>query len=232
MNMNNMLVTMLFATGVCMQASGADPSADTQLAQPTQPTLLAPTSRAVDAGTNAAAVPPEPTASAASTNVVSPSSTATNGSTAVNTTPEWLQRDQAITPEDQGMLTQMRQAVFPPGQPMASWMGSVHFILKDGAVRLVGTVPSTQERQRIEDTVRQVPGIVRIYDALAVDPAADVAAAGAAGQNNSAISSTTPGPVLSPTSHPATNQNATGPAPANPAATNSVYENPPTAAPR
>jgi hypothetical protein len=140
----------------------------------------------------------------------------------LNTTPQYLQKDQAITPEDQAMLTQMRQAVFPQGTSEA-WMNSVHFILKDGAVRLVGTVPTAQDRQRIEGVVRQIPGVTRVYDAMAVNPSAAVASSGAPATNSA--SGITPAPVPSPTGYPATNAN--GSATPNPAATNSIRETAP-----
>ena len=110
--------------------------------------------------------PVSPTSRPGGTNVVY----ATNSASMTNT-PEWLQRDQAITAQDQAVLQQMRQAVFQ-GQPTANWMQSIHFILKDGAVRFVGTVPSPAERQRIESIVAQIPGVVRVYDAVAVNASA------------------------------------------------------------
>ncbi len=102
--------------------------------------------------------------------------------------------DQALSPADQGMLVQIRASVYPAGVSIAtaapaansstavggsaqSSIGvntaiapgaGVSFILKDGLVRLVGTVPSIEERQRIEAAVARVPGVIRVYDALAV----------------------------------------------------------------
>jgi hypothetical protein len=110
--------------------------------------------------------PLSPTSQIGATNAVYPTNSA-----ATNTTPEWLQRDQAITEQDRAMLMQMRQAVFQ-GQSLSGWMHTIHFILKEGSVRLVGTVPSLAERQRIETIVTQIPGVVKVYDALAVNPLA------------------------------------------------------------
>jgi hypothetical protein len=90
-------------------------------------------------------------------------------------------------------------------------MSSIHFILMDGAVRIVGTVPSVAERQRIETIVTQIPGVVRVYDALAVN--ASVGAEGG-GANTTA---------LPPTSFGATN---TGVGVPTPPATNRIYEPP------
>jgi hypothetical protein len=88
----------------------------------------------------------------------------------------------------------MRQTVFPPGQPMAPWMKSIHFILKDGIVRIVGTVPSVEERQRIEAAVGLTPGVVRIYNALTVNASAG-AAAGAVNSSASGNANATVNPV-------------------------------------
>jgi hypothetical protein len=70
-----------------------------------------------------------------------------------------------LNPTDAGLLQQMRQSVFPPGQPGAD---SVHFILMNGAVRLTGTVPNSAEQKRIEAAVSRLPGVTKVYDALSV----------------------------------------------------------------
>jgi hypothetical protein len=168
--------------------------------------------------TNADGFPPgrplTATSQAGATNAVYPTNSA-----ATNNTPGWLQRDQAITEQDRAMLMQMRQAVFQ-GQPISGWMNSIHFILKDGVVRIVGTVPSVAERQRIETTVTQTPGVVRVYDALAVN-----ASAGAdAGAANASVNATaTPG--LPPTSFAPTNVGDR--VPPNSKLTNIIYETAP-----
>src|ERR1051326_105209 len=80
-----------------------------------------------------------------------------------------LIRDQALSEGDRRLLYQIRAAVFGPNQATAPLAGTpVHFILKDGSVRLVGTVTSDQEKQRIEGLVQQVPGVVRVFDALQI----------------------------------------------------------------
>ena len=128
-----------------------------------------------------------------------------------------FQQDQAITEADRELLTQIRQAVFAGQTPGQAGALPVHFILKDGVVRLVGTVPTIQERQRIESLVQRVPGVIRIYDAMTV-PAQQVSvnvvnglAPTAAGQNiapaqpallsatNSGLSAPGPGGALPPT---------------------------------
>jgi hypothetical protein len=86
-----------------------------------------------------------------------------------------LMRDQAISAGDRQLLAQIRMSVFGSSQTTATTGGttasggtSVHFILRDGAVRVVGFVPNAQEQNRIVTTVQKVPGVVRVFDALQV----------------------------------------------------------------
>jgi hypothetical protein len=74
-------------------------------------------------------------------------------------------RDQALNPTDAGLIQQMRQSVFPPGQQGAE---SVHFVLRNGAVRVTGNVPTPAEQKRIENAVSRIPGVTKVYDALTV----------------------------------------------------------------
>jgi len=85
-----------------------------------------------------------------------------------------LMQDQALSETDRRLLGQIRGSVFGPNQAAVPPAGApIRFILKDGAVRLVGTVSTAEERQRIENLVQQVPGVVRVFDALQVSqPAA------------------------------------------------------------
>jgi hypothetical protein len=78
-------------------------------------------------------------------------------------------RDQAITPTDRQLLTQLRASVLG-GNVSAQQAASapVHFIIANGVVRLVGEVPTMEQRQQVETTVQQVPGVVRIFNALNV----------------------------------------------------------------
>jgi BON domain len=86
---------------------------------------------------------------------------ATNGST--------FRRDQAISEGDRQLLVQIRTAVFGTAQVTATTGApDVHFILRDGAVRIVGVVPTPDEQRRIETAVQQVPGVVRVFNALQV----------------------------------------------------------------
>jgi len=105
-----------------------------------------------------------PTSQAGFTNRILP----TNAAGIMTNANSPLMWDQAISESDQRLLAQIRAAVFGSNQAGASPAGTVHFILMDGAVRLVGTVPTMEERQRIENVVQKVPGVVRVYDALQV----------------------------------------------------------------
>ena len=80
-----------------------------------------------------------------------------------------LMRDQALSDADRRLLAQIRTAVYGASQAPGPSSGTgVYFILRDGAVRLVGFVPNAEEQKRIENIVRQVPGVVRVYDALQI----------------------------------------------------------------
>ena len=111
-----------------------------------------------------------PTTATGQSQAVTPTQNANNTSS----------RDQAITATDKTMLVQMRAAAFPPGTAVAT-SSSVSFILKDGAVRLVGTVPSVAEQQRILAVAQQTPGITRVYISLTVSGTESVGASASAG---------------------------------------------------
>jgi osmotically-inducible protein OsmY len=85
-----------------------------------------------------------------------------------------LPADQAASESDRVILTQIRQ-VIPLSQPSAPWT-PVSFDVRQGAVGIVGIVPTTQESQRIETTVRQVPGVVRTSNTLIVDASVNTGA--------------------------------------------------------
>jgi hypothetical protein len=91
----------------------------------------------------------------------------TNRIVATNGSP--LMRDQALSEGDRKLLGQIYTAVFGSSQPPPQLGGtSVHFILRGGAVRIVGFVPNADEQKRIVNIVQQVPGVVRVYDALQI----------------------------------------------------------------
>lgn len=92
-------------------------------------------------------------------------------------------RDQAISDGDRRLLVQIRTVVFGSSQAPAPLGGTaVHFILRDGAVRIIGFVPTPEEQKRIETVVQQVPGVVRVYNALQVGTAAAPTPSPASGQ--------------------------------------------------
>jgi len=91
----------------------------------------------------------------------------TNRIMATNGSP--LMRDQALSEADRKLLSQIHTAVFGSSQPPAQLGGtSVHFILRDGAVRIVGFVPNADEQKRIVTIVQGLPGVGRVYDALQI----------------------------------------------------------------
>jgi BON domain len=211
--------------GADANASGTATTSDDKQQQPNNPQIAATNAAAAapaSPSTNAQGLPPggplSPTSRSGATNALYPTN-----SMSTNNTPDWLQRDQAITEQDRAMLAQMRQAVFQ-GQPISGWMHSIHFILKDGAVRIVGTVPSVAERQRIEAVVTQIPGVVKVYDALAVNASAGANAgpANASVNGNAAAGAATP---PAPTSFAPTNIG--GRVPPDSKFTNIIYETAP-----
>jgi hypothetical protein len=103
-------------------------------------------------------------------------------------------RDQALSEADRQLLGQIRTAVFGGPQATASSAGTeVHFILRDGAVRIVGFVSSPDDQKRIETAVQQVPGVVRVYNALQVGASAVPNQTSAPGQTPSPGQTPTPG---------------------------------------
>jgi len=102
-------------------------------------------------------------------------------------------RDQALSEGDRQLLGQIRTAVFG-AQATASPAGTdVHFILRDGAVRIVGVVSSPDDQKRIETAVQLVPGVVRVYNALQVGASAVPSQTSAPGQTPSPGQTPTPG---------------------------------------
>jgi osmotically-inducible protein OsmY len=87
-----------------------------------------------------------------------------------------LPQDQALNENDRVILTQIRQVV-PPTQPAGPWT-PVSFDVRQGAVAIAGIVPSVQESQRIETTVRQVPGVVQTSNMIVVDQSSSAGVSG------------------------------------------------------
>lgn len=86
-----------------------------------------------------------------------------------------LPQDQALNENDRVILAQIRQ-VIPLSPPPAAWT-PVSFDVRQGAVGIVGIVPTVQESHRIETTVRQVPGVVQTSNTLIVDASVSTGAA-------------------------------------------------------
>jgi len=89
------------------------------------------------------------------------------GVTGVENGLSMLPQDQALNENDRVILAQIRQFI-PLSQPPAPWT-PVSFDVRQGAVGIAGIVPTAQESQRIETTVRQVPGVVQTSNTLIVD---------------------------------------------------------------
>ncbi|HWD93391.1 MAG TPA: BON domain-containing protein [Verrucomicrobiae bacterium] len=77
-------------------------------------------------------------------------------------------RDQAVTPSDRVLLNTLRQGVETQlGTASAGGM-PVHFFINNGAVTIVGTVPTADESQRILARVQQTPGVLSTFNDLHV----------------------------------------------------------------
>ena len=96
------------------------------------------------------------------------------GVTGVENGLSMLPQDQALNENDRVILAQIRQFI-PLSQPPAPWT-PVSFDVRQGAVGIAGIVPTTQESQRIETTVRQVPGVVQTSNTLIVDASVNTGA--------------------------------------------------------
>lgn len=85
-----------------------------------------------------------------------------------------LPQDQALNENDRVILAQIRQFV-PQSAAGGPWT-PVSFDVRQGAVGIAGIVPTSQQSQRIETTVRQVPGVVQTSNTLIVDASANTGA--------------------------------------------------------
>jgi len=76
-------------------------------------------------------------------------------------------QDMAMTDTDRTLLVQIRQSI--PLQPVPTTVsGPLFFVLQQGVVTIVGSVPTVQEGERITAVVRQTPGVVQAFDALTI----------------------------------------------------------------
>jgi len=109
---------------------------------------------------------------------------------------------------DQTILTQIRQVVTHDFAAPSSGNTAipVYFIVRNGVVQLVGTVPTIVQKRRVEAMVRRVPGVVQVIDQLQINATAtssvsesfgsSSAQAGISSNNSSGFSSTN---TLTPT---------------------------------
>jgi hypothetical protein len=102
------------------------------------------------------------------TNGVQDSNTlsATGNSNGFNS--NFLLRDQAVTPSDRVLLTTLQQGVAAQLGITSPRAMPVHFFINNGAVTLVGTVPTADESQRILARVQQTPGVLSVFNDLHV----------------------------------------------------------------
>jgi hypothetical protein len=76
-------------------------------------------------------------------------------------------QDQAFSPADARLLTQIRQAVVGQMRTVGI-LSPVHYIVRDGVVTMVGVLITAEERQRLETIVQGIPGVVRVIDQIQV----------------------------------------------------------------
>jgi len=86
-----------------------------------------------------------------------------------------LIRGQAVTPSDRTLLTTLNQGLATQLGVSSLNAVPVHFFINNGAVTLVGTVPTADESQRILARVQQTPGVVSVFNDLRVGTASAVA---------------------------------------------------------
>lgn len=80
-------------------------------------------------------------------------------------------QDQSFTTADQSLLVTLRQRVQTQLGVTTTGTMPVHFVINNGVVTLVGTVPSTIESQRILLLAQQTPGVAQVNNRLQVSAA-------------------------------------------------------------
>jgi hypothetical protein len=105
-------------------------------------------------------------------------------------------QDSAATREDQVLLIQLRRSISTELQAVATTTAPggntitppVHLVINNGVVRVVGTVPAANTRERILMLVQRSPGVTQVVDELQVNATgmtdASVTSASAAGAQN------------------------------------------------
>jgi osmotically-inducible protein OsmY len=94
---------------------------------------------------------------------------ATGNSNQLNS--NFLIRDQAVTASDRQLLTTLSQSVDAQLGIASPTVSPVHFLIDNGAVTLVGIVPTADESQRITARVQQTPGVLSVFNDLHIGTA-------------------------------------------------------------
>jgi len=94
----------------------------------------------------------------------------TNGANAsgTNVNGNFVLRDQAVTPSDRVLLATLLQSTESQLGISSPSALPVHFFIDNGAVTIVGTVPTADESQRILARVQQTPGVLSVFNDLHV----------------------------------------------------------------
>jgi hypothetical protein len=132
----------------------------------------------------------------------------TGGLSRVFATKQVIRRDVAFTAADKQLLTRIRQTVSTQITRVGT-LSTVRYVVRDGLVRIVGFVRTTEESQRIATIVQSIPGVLRVENQLQtgadINAATGLSMANALATNQfgvSAILSNQFGTNLSPTSRP------------------------------
>lgn len=107
-----------------------------------------------------------PTSAATNTSRVYPTNAA-----ALTNFPATMNQDRAANQADRMLLVQIHRGV-RGALGSSTALVSVHFLVQNGVVNLVGLVPTLDQKQRILDIVQNTPGVVQVVDQLDVRPQA------------------------------------------------------------
>lgn len=72
-----------------------------------------------------------------------------------------------VSPQDQVLLTRVRQVVLPQIQ-IGGMPAPVEFNVQQGVVTIIGAVPTIEQKHQIAALVQQVPGVVQVTDQVIV----------------------------------------------------------------
>jgi osmotically-inducible protein OsmY len=82
-------------------------------------------------------------------------------------------RDEAVTPADQSLLIRIKQTITTEISVSTSGGGSfvpIHIAIRNGQVTLIGLVANSEQAQRIQAMVAQMPGVVGVQNGLSTLP--------------------------------------------------------------